>query len=63
MDYGVVDLHTKHSQVGIVTAQGAMVFERRIVTRADQFATVFWDGTGCGSCSSPAPGCIPGSIA
>jgi len=41
MDYGAIDLHTKHSQVRIVTAEGTVVFERRIVTRADQFAAVF----------------------
>jgi transposase len=41
MDYGAIDLHTKHSQVRIVTADGTGVFERRIVTRADQFAVVF----------------------
>ena len=41
MDYGAIDLHTKHSQVRIVTAEGTVVLERRIVTRADQFATVF----------------------
>jgi transposase len=41
MDYGAIDLHTKHSQVRIVTAEGTVVLERRIVTRAEQFATVF----------------------
>ncbi len=41
MDYGAIDLHTKHRQIRIVTADGAVVFERRIVTRADQFAAVF----------------------
>ena len=41
MEYGAIDLHTKHSQIRIVTADGAVVFERRIVTRADQFAAVF----------------------
>lgn len=41
MDYGAIDLHTKHSQVRIVTTEGTVVFERRIPTRADQFATVF----------------------
>jgi hypothetical protein len=41
MDYGAIDLHTKHSQVRIVTAEGTVVVERRIATRADQFAAVF----------------------
>ena len=41
MEYGAIDRHTKHRQVRIVTADGAVVFERRIVTRADQFAAVF----------------------
>ncbi len=41
MEYGAIDLHTKHSQIRIVTADGAVVFERRIVTHADQFAAVF----------------------
>jgi transposase len=41
MEYGAIDLHTKHSQIRIVTADGAVVVERRIVTRADSFAAVF----------------------
>ena len=41
MDDGAIGLHTKHSQVRIVTAEGTVVFERRIMTRRDQFATVF----------------------
>ncbi len=41
MEYGAIDLHTKHSQVRIVTAEGTVVLERRIVTRADQCAAVF----------------------
>ena len=41
MEYGAIDLHTKHSQIRIVTADGAVVVERRFVTRADQFAAVF----------------------
>ena len=40
MEYGAIDLPTKHSQIRIVTADGTVVFERRIVTRADQFAAV-----------------------
>lgn len=41
MEYGAIDLHAKHSQVRIVTAHGTVVVERRIATRADQFAAVF----------------------
>lgn len=41
MEYGAIDLHTKQSQIRIVTADGTVVVERRIVTRADQFAAVF----------------------
>ena len=41
MEYGAIDLHTKHSEIRIVTADGMVVFERRIATRADQFAAVF----------------------
>jgi hypothetical protein len=41
MEYGAIDLHTKHSEIRIVTADGTVVFERRISTRADQFASVF----------------------
>jgi len=41
MEYGAIDLHTTHSQVRIVTAEGTVVAERRIVTRPDQFAAVF----------------------
>ena len=41
MEYGAIDLHTQHSQIRIVTADGAVVVERRIATRADQFAAVF----------------------
>jgi hypothetical protein len=41
MQYGAIDLHTKQGQVRIVTADGTVVFERAIVTRADQFGVVF----------------------
>jgi transposase len=41
MEYGAIDLHTKDSQVRIVTADGTVVVERRISTRADQFAAMF----------------------
>ena len=41
MEYGAIDLHTKHSQIRIVTADGTVVVERRIATQADQFAGVF----------------------
>lgn len=43
MEYGAIDLHTKESQIRIVTAAGTVVVERRIATRADQFAAV-WKG-------------------
>ena len=41
MEDGAMDLHTKHRQIRIVTADGTVVVERRIVTRPDQFAAVF----------------------
>jgi transposase len=41
MEYGAIDLHTKQSQIRIVTADGTVIVERRIVTRPDQFAAVF----------------------
>jgi hypothetical protein len=40
MEYGAIDLHTKQSQIRIVTADGSMVVERRIATRAEQFAAL-----------------------
>lgn len=45
MEYGAIDLHTKHSQIRIVAADGTVIVERRIVTRADQFAAVFGERT------------------
>jgi transposase len=41
MEHGAIDLHTKHSQIRIVTADGTVVLDRRIVTRPDQFAAMF----------------------
>lgn len=41
MEYGAIDLHTRHSQIRIVTADGTVVVDRRMVTRADQVAEVF----------------------
>jgi len=41
MEYGAIDLHTQHRQIRIVTADGAVVLERRILTRADPCAVVF----------------------
>jgi len=41
MKYGAIDLHTQHSQIRIVTADGTVIVERRIATRDDQFAPVF----------------------
>lgn len=40
MAYRAIDLHTTHRQIRIVTAEGTVVLERGIVTRADQFAAV-----------------------
>ena len=41
MEYGAIDLHTRRSQIRIVTADGTSVFERRIDTRANEFARIF----------------------
>lgn len=41
MEYGAIDLHTRRSQVRIVTADGTPVLERRIDTRADEFGRLF----------------------
>ena len=41
MEYGAIDLHTKHSEIRSVTAEGAVVLERRIATRPDQWTMVF----------------------
>ena len=36
MEYGAIDLHTKESEIRIVEADGAVVFERRIATTRDR---------------------------
>src|SRR5512135_353379 len=41
MEYGAIDLHTKDSQIRIVTADGTVVCEQRIATRPDRVAAVF----------------------
>jgi transposase len=41
MDYGAIDLHTRHSQIRIVSEEGAVVFERRIDTTRAALAAVF----------------------
>ena len=41
MEYGAIDLHTRRSQIRIVTGEGELVMERRSDTRADAFARVF----------------------
>jgi transposase len=35
MEYGAIDLHTKHSQICIVNAAGEPVLERRVLTRPE----------------------------
>jgi len=41
MEYGAIDLHTRRSQIRIVTADGTAVLEQRIDTRAAEFDRVF----------------------
>src|SRR3954468_413911 len=41
MEYGAIDLHTRRSQVRIVTEDGEVVLERRIDTRAGELARIF----------------------
>jgi transposase len=41
MEYGAIDLHTRRSQIRIVTDDGTVVLDRRIDTRAEEFARVF----------------------
>ena len=40
MEYGAIDLHSKESEIRIVTAEGEVVVHRRIATRRDLFNTV-----------------------
>ena len=41
MEYGAIDLHTRRSQIRIVSEEGAVVLDRRIDTRAPAFTRVF----------------------
>src|SRR4051794_2187437 len=41
MEYGAIDLHTRDSEIRIVNAEGAVVFERRIATTRDRLTAVF----------------------
>jgi transposase len=41
MEYGAIDLHSKESEIRIVTAEGEVVLHRRIATRRDLLSTVF----------------------
>jgi len=41
MEYGAIDLHSKESEIRIVTAEGEVVAHRRGATRRDVFTTVF----------------------
>ena len=41
MEYGAIDLHLRHSEVRIVSETGAVLCERRIVTAAGAFRTLF----------------------
>jgi transposase len=43
MEYGAIDLHTKESQIRIVTEDGTVVLDRRIPTRRDRLSAVFGD--------------------
>jgi transposase len=41
MEYGAIDLHKQRSQIRIVTAEGAVVLERRIDTTREDLTRVF----------------------
>ena len=41
MEYGAIDLHTKESQIRIVTSDGRVVLDQRIATRRDRFTWLF----------------------
>lgn len=41
MEYGAIDLHSRESEIRIVTADGDVVVHRRIATRRDQLQVVF----------------------
>jgi len=41
MEYGAIDLHTRESEIRIVSEDGTEVFARRVATRPDALARVF----------------------
>ena len=41
MEYGAIDLHSKESEIRIITAEGEVVLHRRITTRRDLLSGVF----------------------
>ena len=41
MVYGAIDLHTRHSQIRIVDATGAVLCDRRVVTTRERLVAVF----------------------
>jgi transposase len=41
MEYGAIDLHTKDSEIRIVSEDGTVVLERRLATRPERLAAVF----------------------
>ncbi len=41
MEYGAIDLHSKESEIRIVTADGEVVLHRRIATRRELYRAVF----------------------
>jgi len=41
MEHGAIDLHTKESQIRIVTSEGRVVLDRRMATRRDRFTRLF----------------------
>lgn len=43
MEYGAIDLHTKESEIRIVTAEGAVVLHRRVATTRRALREVFAD--------------------
>jgi transposase len=43
MEYGAIDLHTRESQIRIVTSEGQAVLDRRVATRRDRLTAVFGD--------------------
>jgi transposase len=43
MEYGAIDLHTRHSQIRIVREDGTVVLDRRLATTRDDLARLFGD--------------------